>query len=312
MPPVLALCLFTILTPLSGCISDDDYDKAVTQFQQSSNTLTQVFQTLMINANVTEENHYIDGQAFEGKPIDSRSIQSVDLYTPEEIRLRTCAIQALADYTTALATLAAGKPAAQIQSDASKASSTLKTLTSDATSALIHPTAGSKTPDYSGPVSSAVDAIGQVISLIEKHYGEAEVRESIRKNDPQLKALFDLISKESAELYARQKATLGATGDYLFFDYAQASKATPVNSAMLLELSDRIKQFRKDSALLSDGDPSKAIDAFQKSHDALVAAILAPKEKKKESLAQLITAVKAFASEVSPLAQDVYAFGKSF
>jgi hypothetical protein len=308
---ILLLCLFIALVPLSGCISDGDYDKAVTQFERSSNTLIQAYQSLLTNANITEENHFIDSQVFEAKAIDPSSIQNQDLLTPDEIKLRTNAIKALANYTTALATLAAGKPAAQIQTDTSKASSSLATLSTDATAALAHPTKGSKTPDYSAPISSAVSAMGEVITLIEKHHGETEVKESLRKNDPQLKALFDLISKESTDLYERRKSTLGATGVMLFHDYDTERKASPINPALLMELSDRIKQYQKDSTLIGDANPADAISAFQKSHDALVDAILAPKEKKKESLAQLIAAVKAFASEVTPLGQDIYAFGKS-
>jgi hypothetical protein len=306
---ILLLCLF--ITPLSGCISDDDYAKAVTQFEQSSDTLIQVYQSLLTNANITEENHFIDSQVFEAKAIDPSSIRNQDLLTSDEIKLRTNAIKALADYTTALATLAAGKPADQIQADTAKASSSLATLSSDATTAIAHFTKGSKTPDYSAPISSAVSAMGEVITLIEKHHGQTEVKESLRKNDPQLKALFDLIGKESTDLYERQKSTLGATGVMLFHDYDTQRQASPINPALLMELSDRIKQYQKDSTLIGNADPAGAIAAFQKSHDALVDAILAPKEKKKESLAQLIAAVKAFAAEVTPLGQDIYAFGKS-
>jgi len=312
LSPILALCLLAALAPLSGCVPDAGYSKAAIEFEQSARTLTRAYQVLLTNANSNEENHFIDSQVFDTKPIDPASIHAQDLLTPAEIKLRVSAIKALTDYTNALATLAAGKPAAQIQADANTASSSVQTLASDATTALANPTAGSSTPSYSGPISSAVAAIGAVLTLIEKHRGETEVKESLSKTDPQLQALFELISKESNELYARQKSTLGATGVILFHDYDVARQAKPVNSAELMQLSDRIKLYQRDTALIGDSDPAKAIAGFQKSHDALVAAILAPKEKKKESLAQLIAAVKAFATEVTPLAQDLYAFGTSF
>lgn len=309
---VLTFCLFATLAPLSGCVSDDDYVKTVTQFQQSSDTLTRTYLSFLANANLVEENHFIDSQIFEAQPIDPAAIQSKDLLTPDEIKLRISAIRALADYTTALSTLAAGRPAAQIQTDADQASASLKTLTSDCTTALAHPTAGQTTPDYSGPVSTAASVIGEVIALIEKHRGQQEIKDSLRKNDPQLKALFDLISKESNILYARQTSTLSATGVILFQDYNTARQATPINSVTLMSLSDRIKQYRRDSALIGDADPTPAIAAFEKSHDALIDTILAPKEKRKESLSQLIAAVRAFANEVTPLGENVYALAKSF
>lgn len=307
----LSSCLLAVLVLLTGCFSDDDYTKTVTQFQQASASLTQAYQSFLTNANIVEESSFIDSQVFEAKPLDPASIRSQDLLTPDEIKLRISAIKALSDYTTALATLASGKPAPQTQADATKASASLKTLTSDATKALAHPTAHSKTPNFADPVSSAASAIGDIIVLLEKRHAQAELRDSLTRNDPQVKALFDLIGKESRELYARRKSTLGATGVTLFEDYDTARQARPVNSATLLELSDRIKQYQSESAILGDSDPAKAIEAFQQSHDALVDAILAPKEKKKQSLAQLIDAVKSFATEVTPLSQDLYGIGKS-
>ncbi len=305
----MAFCLIAALAPLSGCVPEG-YAATVTEFEESSDRLTGVFHSLLVNANITEENHFIDSQVFAAQPIDPVSIQGSDILTPNEIKLRISAIRALADYTTALATLASGQPAAQIQIDANNASASLQTLSADAASALAHPTEGSTTPNFSGAIGSAVSAIGEVIALVEKRRGEREIRESLRKNDPQLRALFELMSKESRELYARQRLTLRATGVILFHDYDVARRAQSANSAVLMELSDRIKRYRRDTALIDEADPSRAIQAFQRSHDALVEVILAPKEKKKESLAQLIGAVKAFASEVTPLAEDIYAVGR--
>jgi hypothetical protein len=306
------MCLFATLVPLSGCVSDDDYSKTLAEFQQASDTLTTVFQSLMVNANINEENHFIDTQAASAEKIDLAAIRSKDLFTPDQIKLRISAIKAIADYTAALATLASGKPADQIQADAAIASSSLKVLSADATAALTHSPPGAQSPDYSTPVQAAASAIGEVITLIEKHRSEAEIKESLRKNDPQLKALFDLMSKESTDLYSRQKSIFGATGDMIFFDYATARRATPPDRATLQALADRLKQYQRDSSVISSYGPAQAIEGFQKSHDAMVEVILAPKEKKKESLAQLIAAVKAFAGEVTPLAQDIYTFGKSF
>jgi hypothetical protein len=293
------------LTLLSGCVSDEDYAKAITQFTESANTLTQAFQTLASNANVVEENHYIDDQAFAGQALNAAQIHARDLLTPAELNL-------MADYTAALGTLAAGKPAAQVEADAKTASSSLKTLTEDATKALANPTPHSKTPNYSGPVSSAVSAAGEIISLIERHRGLAEVRESVQKNDSQLTALFALLSSEASELYSRQESAIGDTGDILFRDYNTASTRSPVNPVELLQLTDRIKAYEKASAKIVTADPTKAIDGFKNAHDALVKAILAPKNSKKENVSDVISSVKQFASEVQPLAQDIQALAGSF
>ena len=306
MPKPLRLALLLCLTLLTGCISNDDYSKAVASFHDSSAKLTSGFQDLLTSANLAEENAFIDAQVFEAGPIDPASIASHDLLTPDQIKLRLAAIKALTDYTEALATLASGKPAAAITADTDKASDSLKSLTADVTAA-----ASSTTTDYATPISAAVSAIGDVISLIERHRGENDVRESLRKNDPALAALFNLLSKESASLFARRQATLSNSGNLLFHDYAVAAAHVPPNSAELLQLSDRIKQYQQNQTLIAASDPTKAVADFQASHDKLVATILAPKDQKQKSLAELIRALKSFASDVIPLGQNSHALANS-
>ncbi len=123
-------------------------------------------------------------------------------------------------------------------------------------------------------------------------------------------ALFQAMETESAELYERQKQSLGSTGVQLFADYNLAAKAK-ADPAQLLELSDRIKQYQSSESALNAADPAGAIAGFQKAHDALVKLILAPKGEQKQSLASLIAAVKSFAAEVTPLAENLQAFAKA-
>lgn len=302
MPKLSRLSLLLTLTLLTGCITNDDYSKAVTEFQHSSARLTSEYRSLILAANLTEQNAFIDEQVFEAQAVDPATIQAHALLTEDEIALRTSAIKALADYTSALATLASGKPTAQIQADAAKASTSLKTLTIHTSAAIAKASPDSKTPDYSGPVSTAATAIGDILSLIERHRGEAEVKESLRKNDPQLTALFDLLSRESTLLYERRKSALGQTGIIVFRNYAVARARTPSNSVELLQLSDRIKQYERDTTRIGASDPTLAIESFRDAHDKLVKVILAPKDQRKLSLAELIASVKSFAGEVAAFA----------
>ena len=156
IPSLVIICAFVGVLCLSGCVADDEIDKAVAQFEQSSTALTQAFQTLLMNANTVEVNNYINNQTFSALQIDNGGIQNSAVITNDEIKLRTSAIKALGDYTTALATLAAGKPSAQIQANASTASNSLKMLTSDSSAAFSKPSKGVKTPDYSTPVSATL------------------------------------------------------------------------------------------------------------------------------------------------------------
>ncbi len=299
-----ALCLSCLLLLLTACVSDEDYSKAVTQFTQASSTLTLAFQTLVTNANLIEENHYMDQQAFAGQSLNPEQIQAQDLLTPQEITLRATAIKALTDYTTALGTLAAGKPAAQIETDAKTASKSFGKLSDDSAKALAG-AAEAKKLKISGPITTAVAAAGEVLDLIEKHRAMQEIRTSLKKNDPAITQLFTLLSNESTEFYARQQSTLSATGVMLYHDYNMAAQKSTASPSELLQITDRIKQYRKDSATATSSNPAKAIDAFQKAHEALVNVIIDPKQDKKQSLSTVIASLKQFAAEVQPLAETV-------
>jgi hypothetical protein len=303
LPTLLTLFL------LVGCVPDQDYTPVITQFQQSATTLAQAFETLLANANLVEYEHYIDTQAFDHARLTPTGIDTSAIITPEELKLRSDAILALAQYTTALATLAQGKHEAQIVEDADAASTSFSTLATDAQTAAAGHHLIPATPDYAGPISAAAAAAGIILGLIERHRTHEEIRHSIEKNDPALSALFSLLGSESQAIYERQKSTQSAQGVLLFTSYNREIAQPTPDKEYLLQLSDRIKQFRRNQALVAQSNPAPAIATFKKSHDALIAVILAPKDAKPQSLAALIASVRSFAAEVQPLAAGVQATG---
>ena len=299
-----ALTLTLLLLVLSGCVPNQDYGPVVVEFQQSSVTLAQSFQTLLANANLVEYEHYIDTQTFDRHQLAPAEIDSRAIITPEELKLRSDAILALAQYTTALATLAEGKREAQIIQDANAASTSLSTLSTDAQTMASHHHLLATTTNYSGPIAAAASAAGKILGLIAKHRSREAIRDSIAKNDPELSALFDLLARESRSIYQRQKSTQSAQGVLLFNDYnGEIAKATP-DKDHLLGLSDRIKQFRRNQVMIAQADPEPAILAFKKSHDALIAVILAPKNARPQSLTELVASVRSFAVEVQSLSAN--------
>jgi hypothetical protein len=293
---LVAIALSIAVLYTSGCVADDEVDKATTQFVQASTTLTQGYQALLTNANTIEADNYIDNQIFAGAQIDSVGLSGSAVITTNEIQLRTAALKALTDYTTTLATLAANKPDAQIQADAATASSSLKTLTTDATNVFDKPAKGAKTPDFASPVSDAVTAIGDVLKLIEDHRAASAIRASIEQNDTKISPLYSVIEQESSYYFDRETATTNLYGVALFSTYDKIRKTG--NPAELMQMGDRFKEYEKDSAALIASDPTGATNAFEKAHIALVKLITAKPGDKKTSLATLIAEVKSFAAEV--------------
>lgn len=296
-----AVLALLVLLFLMGCVPDQDYTPVVNQFQHSADTLSLAFQTLLTNANLVEYDHYIDSQAFEHAPLIQAEIDSRAVITPAELKLRSDAIRALTQYTSALATLAQGKQEGKIVQDATTASTSFSTLATDAQTAAAAHQLIPTTANYAGPISSAASAAGIILGLIERHRTHEEIRQSIEKNDPALADLFNLLGTESQDIYQRQKSTQSAEGVLLFTAYTREIALAAPDKDYLLQLSDRIKQFRRNQALVDQANPTAAIAAFKRSHDALVAVILAPKDAKPRTLAELVTSVKSFAAEVEPL-----------
>jgi len=160
----------------------------------------------------------------------------------------------------------------------------------------------------SGPLSTAIDAMGSVLELIEKHAGERIVRDEIERHKDKITALFALIEKEAVDTYTVQKTLLEERQSFFVELYNKAATAPSPDPAALLAAGDRVQQAAKDLAAFSGADPAPAIQAFQKAYDALIKAILGDKKHQKESFADVLAAAEAFGTAVTPLAQNAAAF----
>jgi outer membrane murein-binding lipoprotein Lpp len=292
---------------VSGCVGDDEVNKAATQFVQASTTLTQAYQALLTNANSIEADDYILQETFAAiasqplpeAQVTGPGIADSAILTPAEISLRVDAIKVLTDYTTALGTLAAGKPGEQIQADATQASSSVKTFATDLTPFITNPPKGTKAPDFSGPASIAVTAIGDVLKLIENHRSASEIRDSIKTNDSKIMPLYSMMETEASSLF--QRVTTDTNTFYLgvLGNYNSAIAAKPVNQVEVLELGNALQQAEKELAALHTSDPATAIKNFISVHAALVKLVTSTTTgDKKNFRAELIAQVKSFVAEV--------------
>ena len=284
---------------ISGCVADDEVDKATTQFVQATTTLSQAYQTLLTNANLVEAQNYIVNQTFAAAEINDPGIKSSALLTSDEVKLRADAIKALSGYTTALATLAARKSGDQIQADAATASSNIKSFTTDLSSVVVTVPKGGKAPDFATPAATAATAMGDVLKLIENHRSALEIRASIKTNDAKITPLYEVMETESTFYLTRQAEQMRLVEITVLRKYNVAIEAKPINEVQLLQLSDRLEQYEKDSAALSTCDPTAAIKAFESAHTALINLVTATKqEDKKKLLAVLIAQLNSFIAEV--------------
>jgi hypothetical protein len=291
---------------LTGCVADDEVDKATTQFVQASTTLTQNYQALLTNANLVEADNFIVNQTLAGGPINDPAIKATAVLNDGEIKARTDAIKALTDYTTALSTLAAGKPGTKIQTDAATASSSLKSFTTDLTSLVVTPPKGQKNPDFASPAGLAVTAIGDVLKVIENHQSAGAIRDNIKNAEPKITPLYKAMEEEATFFFNRETTEMNTVNLSLLDNYNITIKAKSVDQGLLLQLSDRLQQHQKDVAALSTADPTKAISGFESSHAALVKLVTAPSSaNKKDLLDQLVAEIESFVAEVKAPSKSV-------
>jgi len=318
-PRIAAVGLLLVL--LSGCVADDEIDNATADFVHASNTLAQAYQSLLTNANSIEAEDYINNITFAavngivlppGQQVTGPSIAASAVLTADEIRLRTDAVKVLADYTTALATLASGKPATDIQAAAATASGSIKSLTADLTPFLTTPPPGTKAPDFASPAAAAATAIGDVLKVIETHRGAAQVRDSIKANNPAITALFTKIESEATQFFRRavtgsNSVYIGVLGSYnrALAAYNTARTASTVDQVhvaqqqeLVLALGGQLLRSEKNLAAVSRADPSAAIQRFEKVHAALIDVINGSGATKKALVSALVSEVKSFVAEV--------------
>ncbi len=315
-------CVVGTCVLMTGC-RDEDTARAVTEFQAATTTLATAYQTFVSSANLVEEEHYIDGLVIAPAPYDAKAMTAKDLYSPEQLVLRSDAIKALGAYLGTLAALESGKSADQIQTDAAAAGTSVSALDTDL-QAVIKARTGS-TPDlYAGPVSGLVSVAGSVIDLLEKRHAAKEVRESVLKSDAAITTLLDVMSTESRMLYARQKSTLSEQQVMVVraFDAeamregagsSQGQAQGGADSVRLMELGNRLKQVHRSIAAQAQADPRAGIQALQKTHEDLIAVLKASGAgEKKRTRAMLMADAKSFVGDVEPLGKNVQALVSSF
>lgn len=298
---------------LTGCVPQAQYSGTAEQYKEASHELGRAAEVLFLHANTVEAESYIDTQAFERQPLSRSAIDAHAVLSDEGLRFRQKAIAALSAYTVALAAVASGKTEVQIATDAAAAGTGMASLAGDVEAAIAKDNPDAKTTDFSGAVTAAASAAGELIKLIERHHNRAELEASLRKNDPAMKALFALVGADAERLYTRQRLAVQNRGDILFGSYAVAVKQRPADAAYVLELSDRLKRYRRDLGLLALSDPAVAFLAWEHAHDELVGALLdeGGPAAQGSRLRQMVVEVQGFAAEVQPLAGNLQALAQS-
>ena len=299
---------------LCGCVPQARYSEMVSTYRQASDELGTASEALFVHANTVEAETFIDTQSFERQPLSQSAIGAHAVLSDKGIQFRRKAIAALSAYTLALATVASGKKEEQIAADATKAGVGMAGLTSDLQAALADDSAAAETAYYSGVVMEAGTAAGELIQKMERHRNRAELRASLRKNDPAMKALFALVAADAERLYTRQRLGLQNRGDTMFASYAKAIAQAPADGGYVLELSEQIKRFRRDTDVLARSDPAPAFAAWNKAHDDLVELLLADGGRGTQTtkLAQMDADVAALGDAVGPLGGNLEALDRTF
>jgi hypothetical protein len=302
---ICAMILVSVVTLLVASCGPEDYQEPVKKFQDASQVVINATREFLNHENTVEENALIDQQVFEQKPIDPASITQVDVISPEEIKLRTGALDALAKYTGNLAQLAQGKIASDVGQDTKTLSDSLKKLSEDAKALPGAKGTVFDNKKFSGLASAAASAIGAVAQLIIEKKARHELEQAIVSNDAAVKELIQLISDDATLAFERQKTTLSANGVQLYNTYKSELLKKDKDPVLLLFLADRIKSFRSQEAVLPAANPAPAISAMEKAHSALVSYVQS--NKNPHSLADLVKSVEDFLSAAQPLGNAIQA-----
>jgi len=295
----LFLTVIALVVLLQAGCGPEDYQKPIEQFQDATAVVSDSTRVFMGNMNLIEQNAQLDRLIFEKKPINLPVLNKLQIISPDEIKIRCDALDALAQYTVNLAQLAKGKEAAEVGESTKKLSDSIKTLSDDAKKL---PGGFFDNAKFSGVASAAASAVGAVAQLMVQHKARHEIEQSIENDDAAVTALIQLISDEATASYLRQQAQLGAYGDQLSRDYDLEIKGNP-DPILLLGFAREMKNYRAQQVQLSQANPTTALGKMKKAHEALVA--YARSKKSPKNLKELITAAREFANAAEPLGKAV-------
>lgn len=305
---MFVLSLAIAFTLQMGC-GPEDYQKPIQQFQDASKVVINTTRIFLENQNVVEQNSVIDDAVFQRTELNIPALDKVELISQKEIKMRTDALDALAQYTSNLAQLAQGKDSSAVGTNTKNLSDSLKTTANNVRNLPPTRTGFLDNANYSGLASAAASAIGAVAQLIVEHKARREIEQSIVANDAAVTALIQQIKMDATGSYDRQKSQLGNYGNQLFKDYEIERKGT-ADPILLLSFARTLKNYRVQESQLSGANPAPAIDKMEKAHEALVAYVKSAKSPK--TFAELVTAVQDFVSSATPLGQAVQALMSAY
>lgn len=300
---ICVLALTALILLQAGC-GPEDYRKPIRQFQDASTVVISATRVFLNNMNAIEQDEALDDAVFQREPLDLPGLNKIQIISPAEIKIRTDALDALAQYTSNLAQLAQGKPGSAVGDSTTKLSASLKTLADDAGKLPATKATFLNNARLSGMVSGAASAVGAVAQLIVEHKARREIERSIVSTDAAIEKLIQQIGDDAQGAYLRQQAQMGDYGNELSKDYEKELKrnADPI---LLLSLARTIQAYRTQESQLSQANPAPAIDKMKKAHEALVSCIKSGKNP--ETFAELVAAVQDFVAAVKPLGQAVQA-----
>jgi hypothetical protein len=301
-PAAVPVCILLLL--IAGC-GPEEYEKPIQQFQEASAVVISTTHDFLNNENLIEQNKAIDENVFEEKGLDLRQIDSIHIITPEEIKARTAALEALTQYLSLLGQLAQGKAASDLDAKVTTLQDATKTLSTDLGKAsLAHGTLLDNNK-FSGVASAALQAFGALAHLVVERRARHEIENSIVSTNSAISDLIQAISDDCAVAYAREKNALGERQSQLTNDYkeeiAKKEKGGTPDRIELLRLAEQIKDLRSQEAKLPAANPATAVLKMKTAHHALVEYVKSP--KKPRTFADLVSAVEDFAKSAQPLGE---------
>jgi hypothetical protein len=303
-------CILVLLA--SGC-GPEDYQKPIQQFQDASAVVIAATQDFLNNENLIEQNKAIDQAIFEEKGLDLRRIDQIQNITPDEIKLRTGALDALTSYLSLLGQLAQGKATSDLDAKAKTLQSATQTLLTDLGKVPAVKGTILDNAKFSGVASAAVQAFGAVARLVEERKARREIESSLVSTDKAISDLIQTISDDCTVAYARQKNALGEHQVELINDYkdeiAKKDKNGTPDRIELLQLAGQIKDLRSKETTLPAANPAATILKMNNAHRALVNYVKSPKTPK--SFQELVSAVEDFARSAQPLGEAAHSLWRA-
>ncbi|MBB5329425.1 hypothetical protein [Tunturiibacter gelidoferens] len=256
-----------------GCKGPSSFKAPVTTFRDSSSVVIESTKVYLTALNKTERDHYISSKEAEPAQIKLSEIDSVQVFSPEEIGTRIRALDELTNYTDLLYKLATSDAGTTAQTNAKDLGEAITNLSGEVTKLT-----GEQNDRFKDAATGAFALFGEVLQMVVNSKIEDGLRKAIAAGDGPVNKLIAAIESDTSLAYQRKRSSLSSLRTVAVDAYnTEFAKGRSADRSKLNAYANVISETEDRWEAFQTARPVDGLEAMQKANTAMVTFAKHPK-----------------------------------